>query len=84
MCVTELSVPGGEGRGAEDDLVQGFSPLSLQLRASLGLPEERKSIGLPCLSEMGQGQWCLLFLASVSAHSTMSAVLGCKNKEKKK
>lgn len=34
---------GGE-RGSEDDVVQGFSPLNLQLRVSLGLPEERKGI----------------------------------------
>lgn len=46
----------GEGRGAEDDLVQGFCPLNLQLRTSLGLTEERKGEVLPCLSEMGQCQ----------------------------
>lgn len=72
------------GRGAEEDLIQGFSPLNLQLRVSPGLPEERRGMGLPCLSETGQSQWCLPFLASVSAHSTVSPVLGCKNKEKKK
>lgn len=74
----------GEGRGVEEDLFQGFSLLNLQLRASLCLPEERKSTGVPYLSEIGQCQWFLPFLASVSSCSTMSPVLGCKKKEKKK